>query len=47
MNFRIQITEDNGGVSLLREWWLSLGQSKKWWLTPIIIGLLLMKALVI
>jgi hypothetical protein len=37
---------EQGSKSLLREFWEYLGQSKKWWLLPILVALLLFGLLV-
>ena len=42
-----QISQEEKSVSLLREIFLMLKYNKKWWLTPIILVLLLFGALVI
>lgn len=36
-----------GKIGLLKEFWLYLKSSKKWWLAPIIIMLLLIGALIV
>ena len=38
---------DRPGVGLVREFWDFLRYNKKWWLTPIILVLLLISALVV
>jgi hypothetical protein len=34
-------------ISVLREFWYFLRQSKKWWLVPILVGLVLCGALMV
>ena len=41
---RIGVTESAGGF--LREFWLFLCHNKKWWLTPILLVLLLFSLLI-
>ena len=43
-DFEKEGQEDN--ISLLAEFWLFIKEEKKWWLTPIILVLLLVGALV-
>jgi hypothetical protein len=42
-----KISSEQGSKGLLREFWEYLGQSKKWWLLPILIVLLLFGLLAI
>ena len=36
-----------GKLSILKEFWQFLGERKKWWLTPIVVTLVLLGALIV
>jgi hypothetical protein len=36
-----------GKLAILKEFWVFLGERKKWWLTPIVVMLVLLGALIV